>query len=272
MGIYKLLEDYGEVDYSAYYNGPLTDYVNSHDDCFAGVFKRVLEITQEVNLYRNFELTLNHELLSNKKIGYRDVAKIPTNTVKVPYIIYFKNGEREKAIVLSDKSYIESRGIYYCLTEPENTFEQERADIVAAYISNENADEIVKLFEEMYNNTNSCGFLQRKLDARYMNDVEEMKSDCIAIAHESFEKAVSEIDAIEDKDKKAEVIYQVVGKAFILKKALYVRYMTNKHLLNDRHGGNIVEQRKFAKAYADEVEIIPYYELWNRNKETSEQQ
>ena len=86
--------------------------------------------------------------------------------------------------------------------------------------------------------------------------------DRIDIAKETIEKAQNNLLKIQQQERQP-LIDNTIMELFLLKKALYVKYMANQKILQDRHSGNTKEQRVFAKSYIDEIPFISYYTLWN---------
>ncbi|MBQ6654096.1 MAG: hypothetical protein IJM79_01045 [Erysipelotrichaceae bacterium] len=263
MGIFDVLYDFGEYDYSSYYNGLLTDYLASHQDRFTDLFTQIAEIDGKVRLYTNFEIKSNLEALANKKIGYRDIAKVPSGVMKAPYILYWKKDEEQRAILINLDSYIEAKGMYYCLTEVGNVFEKQRLELLAMYLDEDSQNSLLSCFRTLYENKKTVGAMQRKYDGQYIANMEEMKELAVEESGKLFDQLIADLAETDDKEVKARLIYRGVSRIFLLKKAVYVSYMTNKSLLVERHGENVVEQRRFAKAYADEIRIVPFYQLWN---------
>jgi len=269
MGIYEFLSEFGNVNYANHFNGTLSEFLQSHEDENKELFTKLLDLNEELKIFTNFELNINSELLSNKKIGYRDVNKIAKGSLKIPYILYWNVQDKQRAIILDGHNYIEARGVYYCITEPENLFEPYHLEVLANYISPSNHDEIYKMVDDLLHSESTVGYIQRYYDNKYINDIEEMKTKCCEIAKSMFDETLNTLNQMDDKGQKTVLINHTVGRAFLLKKSLYVRYMMNKYLLNDRHSGNVSEQRRFAKAYSDEITIFPYYDLWNQKNENA---
>ena len=86
--------------------------------------------------------------------------------------------------------------------------------------------------------------------------------DRLDIAKETIEKAQNNLLKIQQQERQP-LIDNTIMELFLLKKALYVKYMANQKILQDRHSGNTKEQRVFAKSYIDEIPFISYYTLWN---------
>ncbi|MBQ4253487.1 MAG: hypothetical protein II712_01530 [Erysipelotrichaceae bacterium] len=259
-----------------YFNGNLRDYLESYEfsgEQFRPFFEELLAQQEDLQICADLPLEISSTVIANQIIRYKDAFKIPERYMVIPYIIYWKKDESERALLLSTDSYIEAKGLYYLLTEPvseqKNRFDSCRNDIVAAYISEENAAEIAKVFAQMAEGKLSVGRIQRNCDRHSIIDVDEMKEKSVALAKGIFDEALNRLPDLEDK---ADVIYSAVGRVFLIKKALYVQYMMAKDILTTRHEGEVKKQRQFAKAYVDEVPIVSYSELWRarREEETEE--
>lgn len=262
MEIYDFLSEFGSFHTACSFNGSLMSYVETHDVLLKGLFQQMLEINEEVRVYENFQLKILHELISNKKIGYRDIVKVPQENCTIPYLLYWKKGEHSQCMLINTNSYVEARGMYYCLTEPGNVLEPYKYQILALCANGNNNNEVLKTFSILQNEKTVNAMIQRRLDDWNMADVDLMHERCVETAEKMFARVKEEIEGKPSKER-APFVYEVVIRAFLLKKALYVRYMSNKVILNDRHSGNNVEQRRFAKAYIDDIRIIPFYSLWN---------
>ncbi len=269
MDVYDFLSGYGIFDTKSHYNGSLMGYVGAHQSQLNELFNEMLQINSEVQVYVNFELKIMHELISNKKIGYRDIVKVPEAYCTVPYLLYWKKGEHSQCMLINTDSYIEARGMYYCLSEPGNLFEPYKFDVLAVFADGTNNVEVIKTFTILQSEKGVNATVQRRLDDWNIADTDEMHDKCIKISDKMFnqvKESITGMFAIE----RTPYVYQVVVRAFLLKKALNVRYMSNKKLLADRHSGNVLEQRRFAKAYIDDIYIIPFYSLWNDEETVTE--
>ncbi len=260
MAIFNLLDNYGQFSTTRCFNGYLRDYLTDFEDENKDIFEDILTIDPNVCVYRNYSLTIQHQLIANKKIGYRDIEKIPEDAIKIPYLLYWSKPV-SRCMLISNEDYIITRGMYYCVCEPANALESDKSEIVSVSLKQQRND-IVSIFENLKDETNTAGYIQRRFDMKYFGDMEDSKERCVKIASQMFKNVTQELENLDSKQR-GPIIYKVVGNAFFLKKALYVRYMTNKLLLQERHDNNVFEQRKFAKAYIDEISIIPYYQLWH---------
>ncbi len=263
MAIYDFLSSYGQFDSLASFNGPLKDYLRLYpNDSNSLVFERLLKENQEIFVYTNFGLKFNLALIANKQIGYKDASKIDDHSLKVPYIIYWKDKENQKAMIINEHNYIEAKGMFFSLTEVDNYFENHKNDLLVIHLTTENDSEVVTTFKNMLNEKKSIVSIQRNLDRKYISDVDLMKDECNKICQNIFDETIKKIEPLESNARK-EFIDEAVARVFIIKKALYVRYMSNKHLLKERHFSSLPQQRIFAKSYVRELPIVPYYKLFN---------
>ncbi|MBR0137104.1 MAG: hypothetical protein IJM15_01715 [Erysipelotrichaceae bacterium] len=259
-----------------FYNGYLRDYLESYEfsaEQFRPFFEELLKLEEDLMICADLPLEISSTVIANQIIRYKDAFKIPERYMLIPYILYWKKEEAERALLLSTSSYIEAKGLYYLLTEPvseqKNKFDSCRNDIVASFLSEETVEDTVKVFSQMLEGKLTVGRIQRNCDRRYIIDVDEMKEKSVALAKGIFDDAMNRLP---DLDDKADVIYTSVARVFLIKKALYVQYMMAKDILTTRHEGDVKKQRQFAKAYVDEVPIVSYSELWRAKREEPAEQ
>ena len=266
MAIYEVLKWKEEAPSTArhndFYIGSLKDYIESSANSYPNyneLFKQILEVDENVQLCAQLPIEINQKTISNQIIHYKDAFKIGENSIKAPLIIFWKNEEQERAILLSDTSYIEAKGLYYCLTEPEGEFGNCRNEILAMVLTEEDTQDLFKAFTEMHGNERAVGAIQRYYDHKYLENVDEMKDKCISLAQSILDYAVETLPEQEDKGP---LINKTIGRLFLIKKAIYVQYMMAKDILTNRHEGDVKKQRQFAKAYATEIPIISLSSLW----------
>ncbi len=268
MGVYDILEDKNTNSYSkGQYNGLLQDFLQEEPEissAFKEVFEHALEINKDLRIWANMPISVNQKTISNQIIRYKDAFKIPYGKLTVPAIIYWKTEDSQRAIVISDDNYIEAKGMYFAITEPETELVSFRNDMLAIVVNEDTLPEATKAFDEMLEGKRAVGAIQRYYDHHFFRTVDEMKEKCIEIAQKKFDEAVAVLPEIEERNP---IIYDVIGKVFLLKKALYVQYMMTKDLLMDRHEGDVRKQRQFAKAYCDEIPIVSFSAMWRLQKE-----
>ena len=274
MAIFEKLKNLeaepSNASHNRFYNGPLKDYMESSENSYAGYlsfFEELLNIAEDVNVCAELPIKINHQTVSNQIIRYRDAFKLPENSLRIPLILYWKNGESEKALLLSTTTYIEAKGYYYCLTEPNTDFSDDRNDILAMVLNEESLPDLKQAFISMYEGTKATGAIQRALDRKYLADVDEMKEQCIKEAQKAFDETVAKVPDLTTEEK-GELINDTIGRVFLIKKALYVQYMMSKETLNTRHEGDVKKQRQFAKAYVDEVPIVSLSAMWRTSRES----
>ena len=266
------LEDYSsKPSHNHFYNGPLSDYIESSVNSYAqynSFFEELKSIAEDVRVCAELPIKINHQTISNQIIRYRDAFKLPEDSLRIPLILYWKKGEAEKAILLSTTTYIEAKGYYYCLTEPNTDFSDARNEVLALVLNDNSLGDIKQAFDNLYNDKRATGAVQRSLDRKYLVDVDEMKEQCIELAKGYFDNAMEQLY---DMDEKGDLINATIGKVFLIKKALYVQYMMSKEILTTRHEGDVKKQRQFAKAYADEIPIVSLSAMWRATREETEE-
>ncbi len=273
MAIYEVLKWKEEAPSTArhndFYIGSLSEFIESSANSYPNyneLFQRILEVDESIQVCAQLPIEINQKTVSNQIIHYKDAFKIGENSIKAPLIIFWKNDEQERAILLSDTSYIEAKGLYYCLTEPDGEFGNCRNEILAMVLT-EDTQDLFRAFTEMHGNQRAVGAIQRYYDHKYIENVDEMKDKCIALAQSILDNAVAQLPELEDKGP---LINKTIGRLFLIKKAIYVQYMMSKEILANRHEGDVKKQRQFAKAYATEIPIISLSALWRGTPATEE--
>lgn len=266
MVIYDVLNGRETAPSSArhndFYNGSLREYIESSANIYKQyneLFEQLLQVQEDLRVCANLPLSVNPKTVSNQIIHYKDAFKIEDGSIKVPLIVYWQKDEFEKAIIFSDQSYIEAKGLYYCMTEPEGPFGACRNEIIALLLSEESTPDILRAFNEMHENKRAVGAIQRYYDHKHIDTVDEMKDRSVELAQSILNSAVEILPGMEDK---APLINKTIGRIFLIKKAVYVQYMMTKDILLNRHEGDVKKQRQFAKAYATEIPIISLSSLW----------
>lgn len=262
MGIYELLsskEDALKGGNSCLFNGYLKEYVQTLDD---GVVKKILDsvlaVRDDLKIIVGLNAHISKESISNAVIRYKDIFKLENKAVVVPYLIYGKDGETERAVLLSNDHYLYAKGMYYALTEAGAALESGRNDCIAAVLS-EDAD-FLNIFKNLF--SARPGRIQRELDKLYCPSY----ADGFAQAKQLSEQMVANtMAAIAGGEQKEEAINRTVSRWFLLKKFAYAQYMMDKNLLNDVHGGSIKAQRNTAKQNADAIRFVSISELWHLN-------
>ena len=232
MAIYQILEEIKDVRKEGElcdFNGYLEDYLevidSSEDQPMKDILHALFEENHDLKICVNLRADINRQVISNQIIRYKDAFKLQGHPVICPVIIYGKQDDAERALILvqhSDRSYLYAKGLYYTLTEPYSFLADCKNELVA--VTAESVDGVLATFRKLF--SVKAGALQR-----------------------------------EAEDKEA-MIYSLVVRWFLLKKVVYVQYMVNKDMLQNVHEGNIKKQRNQAKINADEIPFISYSELW----------
>ena len=269
MAIYEILQGKtnNHILTRGFFNGSLENYINSsynRHEQFNGLFEELLETVPELQICANLPIEISVKAISNQIIRYKDAFKLPEHSVIVPLILYWRENEQDKAIMFATTDYIEAKGLYYCLTEPDLEFGQCRNEILTMCLKEEYAADIKNALESMHSGSKAAGAIQRSLDRRYINNVDEMKERAVVLAKEIFDNASEQLL---DMEERGPLINETIARIFLIKKALYVQYMMSKDLLANRHEGDVKKQRQFAKAYSDEVPIVSLSSLWRMTRE-----
>ena len=232
------------------------------------MFERLLEIDPELQVCAGLPVEISTKAISNQIIRYKDAFKLPEKSITVPLIIYWQKDQQDRAVMFSLTNYIEAKGLYYCLTEPDLEFGQTRNEILTMCLKEETTDDVIRAVTSMHEGKKAVGALQRSLDHKYINNVDEMKEEAVVLAKNIFDEVTRELPEMEDRGP---LINETIARIFLIKKALYVQYMMSKDLLVNRHEGDVKKQRQFAKAYSDEVPIVSLSSLWRLTKDGIEE-
>lgn len=244
------------------FNGYLEDYVSTLEegDALIPVLNGLLEKTDGFRVLADYRYNVNHQLVSNQIIRYKDVQKIPEYSFGVPLIIYGKNkAKRTVAVILvkgSEESYLLGKGYYLTLTEQGSLLEEAKNSVISV---NTEHPGLVEALNELADDSQTAGYIQRNLDKAVFKNYQELleKTQKQAIAIQETVKANVGVH-----EHKAELIYQAVVQWFLLKKLVYVQTMMNRNLLVEDCAGDIKQQRHMAKVNADAIQFLMYSEMW----------
>ena len=273
MAVYKIMiekdDSLSHASTNHFHNGFLADFVDNDSEYteFHPLFARLLAVKEDLRVCTDLPLKINHRTISNQIIRYKDSFKLPEGYLRVPLMLYWQDGDQDRAIIFSRTTYIEAKGCYYCMTEPDTEFSECRNEILALCLDEKHIEDIFKAFNEMVAGKRAVGAIQRYYDHRYLESVDDMKEECVRLSTEIFDNAKQKVVGLEDRK---DIIYDAIMRAFLIKKALYVQYMMSKDLLTNRHEGDVKKQRQFAKAYTDEIPIISLSALWRYGNEETE--
>ena len=246
------------------YDEPLRDYIKeeNEDDGLNPFFCDLNAISDDLMICTDLPVKINRKSVSNQIIRYKDAFKLVDGAIRVPYVIYWKDSDSEKAVLLSDSDYIEAKGMYYCLTDQGSPLGEYRNDMLCMCLRKDTSDDVLKSISDFHQGSKAAGAIQRQYDHRYLKNVDDMKEMCVSMAQKTWDDAIA---VLPDLQEKGSIINNAIGRVFLLKKAIYVQYMSSRELLNTRHEGNVKMQRQFAKAYCDEVPIVSMSSLWRLN-------
>jgi hypothetical protein len=262
MAIYKILETIEDVrkgSDACEFNGYLEDYletIEKEGEMF-NILSELFELNNDLKIIVNLKMGISKESISNQIIRYKDVFKLKGEPVKCGTIVYVKEDENERALLLTEDDYILAKGIYYSMTEPYNRFQEAKNDFVAMSIKD--PEHVKSVFNRLF--TYRAGALQREIDRKNYPTYEEAKLKALEISEGLKSTVVEKLKSVEEIEQE-EIIYDHIVKWFLLKKYLYVQYMVNKDILKNDHEGNVKRQRNQAKKNADEIAFISFSEMW----------
>lgn len=248
---------------SCKFNGYLEDHLlDLEDSNVKDILSKLFELDNNIRIIVDLNIAVSKDSISNAIIRYKDIYKNEDKALCIPYIVYFKKEDDSKAIIIIDDDYLYAKGLYYALTEPGSGLREYYNDVLA--VDTSNSQDIIDAFKDIFDKR--VGQIQRSLDAKrfsgYDEAFERAKSLCETFKEDIYEK-------IEKADDKETFIRSCVARFYLLKKFVYVQYMTDKNILSERHEGNIKSQRNRAKNNADAIRFISISELW-RGKENQE--
>ena len=261
MAVYeKLLElrDRRDGADDCVFNGSLQEYLESQNARNRELFSEIVKLNEDIRICAGYGFHVNKNIISNQIIRYKDVLKLPEKAMRVPYILYWKQNEAEKGIVLCDgEEYLSAKGYYYCLTEQEALLEQSRNELIAMCTANSQL--VLEKTAKFLREDSRAGAIQREVDNYYFRNMQDMAELAKSSAGKTKENAWKDLLELEDR---SEYIYAAVTKWYLMKKVVYVSYMMNKNVLNGECGGDVRKQRFNAKAFADSIPFIAYSEMW----------
>lgn len=265
MAIFDLLtevKDLRKNDESSTFNGYLEDYLesieNSTDCKEAELLKELFEMNRDLRICVNLRIDVNHEVITNQIIRYKDAFKLAKGALVFPYIIYAKKENAQRALIIypgEDKDYLFSKGLYYCLTEPLSKYAESKNEIICMCCRD--AKKLNKYFDKLF--VVKAGAIQREIDYENFQEYATIKNDALTLANEMKINMVEQVNESNDREK---TINEAIMKWFLLKKIVYVQYMLCKKSLLEIHGNNVKKQRRQAKKYADDIPFVSYSELW----------
>jgi len=245
------------------FNGYLEDYLTliSEEGEIKALLEQFHEIDGNLKICVNLGFDVNKEVISNQIIRYKDASKLPKHYMRCPYVVYGNTSmESPFGLLLYDGSksnHLIAKGIYYSLTEQSALFENARNELVA--MTTDSLDMCVSTLKRMIEGSVRIGAIQREIDRSIFTSFEDSNEKALAKANEIKENAVN---LIPQHPNRGELIYEAITKWYLLKKAIYVQYMTNKDILVQVNENNIKKQRHNAKVFADQIPFMAFSEMW----------
>lgn len=249
------------------FNGFLEDFLARIEDDekkqeVYEVLKPLFEKDENLKIIENLHLNINKEAIANQIIRYKDAFKLPKGTIYVPYIVYGKFQDAQKAMILTmgdREEYIIAKALYYVISEPENEYEGTRNEIIALSVNKENIQRMLESSEDFFVNHTKAGIIQRRLDMKIFSSYEEMYK----LAYDMGMYQQEHLDELlEQSDDCMLKINKIIAIWFLLKKFTYVQYMMDKNTLHRVHEDNVKKQRQVAKEKCDAIGFVSYSELW----------
>jgi len=263
VAVLSAINDRRKGDDSCQFNGYLEDYLETveEDTQAKKCLQKLFDVDPNLRIIVGLGFDVNKDVISNQIIRYKDSSKLPKKYLNCPYIVYGKtNVDTEMGILIvdGDKSeYLFAKGLYYCLTEQTGLLETARNELVAL---NTDIPELVKsVVEKLLAGTQRVGAMQRDIDRNYFTSFKNLSEQITEKANSLKEEV---LEKVKDNANRSDLIYNVISKWYLLKKTVYVQYMTNKDLLEKENEGNIKKQRHNAKLFADQIPFVAFSELW----------
>ena len=268
MAVYEILSQQDEnAEFS--YNGLLSKYLAQNPelpDSIRDAFTKIAEAEPDTKIICDLKGAVKLDAISNRIIHYRDISKLGGNPIVYPYILYAKDEDADRAMLVvpyEPHGYLYARGYYYCLSEAGGQFYDVRNELLE--VCSDNSEEIVNSWNRL--KEEKAGLIQRQLDRREFRNYDVLKQQAIEAA-EALKVAATA--ALLDAADRSDLIRYYVVRWFLLKKVLYVQYMVNKNIRSSVHEGDIHKQRNQARINADEVPILSYRQMWTVGQEEAE--
>ncbi len=258
MSIFSYLYSEKSGDYCEY-NGDLKEYIlcRDQDDPERAFLNAMLEKRPNIRVCVNYHVPIVETSISNMIIRYKDVMKLDRHVLICPYIFYMSDERRSNAIIVAD-DYLLALGLYYAATEKDGVLNEYKNFIIASDKDIEHIDMIMaSAFEKR------PSVIQRELDRANYESFDVLYEKAQKKADDIREEAMSDIAKGIDR---ARIIQKAVTDWYLLKKTVYVRYMVDKDILNEVHGGDNRAQRAQAKRLTDGIRFVAIADLWRVGK------
>lgn len=260
------VEDSRKGGKTAKFNGFLEDYLNSDGPIKEEVkesLQKVLDAYPDFRILTDYRFNVNRDAISNQIIRYKDVAKLPTNYYDLALILYGAlNNDRELVILVADGTrnvdYFLAKGMYYTLTEQHGLLENARQEVIVVTMAH--LDKLLDFINEFNNDSRlRVAPFQRRLDKEYFSNFNDLHTQVNDIATQIKESVAEDLGLVKDRSL---VIFRNIATWYLFKKLLYVSYMSNKDLLNNKAEGNMRQHRNNAKQLVDSLPFVAFSEMW----------
>ncbi len=241
------------------FNGYLEDFLflMKPNDLGYQTFNMLVENNPKYKVLVNYHFDLSKVSATNKIIHYKDVEKLGKKAMVCPFIVYSHQGHLAKAWILAG-DYVSSKGLYFALSEKGAPLERFCDDILVCDLKQ---TKLIKIILPLAYQK-KAGYVQRIIDNKLIESYDEFLNQAQCIANKACRNIYNTLNVCENKSK---VITKTIELWYLLKKCVYVEYMVDKEILNNRHNGNNVAQRQQARANAESIKFIPYANLWRKN-------
>ena len=271
MAIYDILaahKDHRDGDSVCAFNGYLEDYLgiieeDETKEKETKVLRDLCQLDNNLRICTELHLNINRDAIANQIIRYKDAFKMPQGQITIPYIIYGKDEESQRASILlfgNKNEYIYAKAYYYVISEPDNMYEGTRNEIISMVYDEELDDLFKETMERYFVKKEKAGLVQRFVDRRLFKNYDEMIELAKTYGDRLQEQAKEELVSLGDDAQEA--IYGYIMKWFLLKKFCYVQFMMDKRKLQDVFEGNVKKQRHGAKERSDAIGFISFREMW----------
>ena len=227
------------------------------------VFRYLHSLDENLHICTDLHLDINRNAIANQIIRYKDAFKMPEGQICIPYIIYGKDEDSQRASIVlfgEKEDYIFAKAYYYVISEPDNMYEGTRNEIISMVVCDETKDVFNEAMERYFVKKEKAGLIQRFADRRLFKDYDEMIELARVRGEKLQEEAKEELPKLRDDAQPA--IYSYIMQWFLLKKFCYVQFMMDKRKLQEVFEGNVKKQRHGAKDHSDAIAFISYREMW----------
>ena len=132
---------------------------------------------ENLHICTDLHLDINRNAIANQIIRYKDAFKMPEGQICIPYIIYGKDEDSQRASIVlfgEKEDYIFAKAYYYVISEPDNMYEGTRNEIISMVVCDETKDVFNEAMERYFVKKEKAGLIQRFADRRLFKDYDEM--------------------------------------------------------------------------------------------------